>query len=276
MPTSFELFRDESVAQLRALVPFVESLSADDWSTPSACEGWEVGEVVAHLAGGTGMWATLIPALVSGSVGEGASWGLPDPSRHDQVGAESVEYRKRVGDEGVKRELTDNATRLTEVLESLTADDAEKTSAAAWGGRGNVRSTVGTIVGEVIFHRWDVESRVRPGTHLPPDALPLLMGFVAGWRGFGFQKRELAAPIYYRWRLSDPPATWDVLVNGDSFEHVRNATRDPDVVFETDTETYILAGMGRMDLADAVRSGRVKATGSAEAVAAYQGFFASL
>ena len=65
-------------------------------------------------------------------------------------------------------------------------------------------------------------------------------------------------------------------MKGDSFEHVRNPAREPDVVFDTGTEAYILAGVGRMDLAEAVKSGRVKATGPAEAVAAYQGFFASM
>ena len=47
-------------------------------------------------------------------------------------------------------------------------------------------------------------------------------------------------------------------------------------MFETDTEAYILAGVNRMDLVEAVESGRVKASGPADAVAAYQGFFASM
>ena len=276
MATSLGLLREQSVAQLKALVPFVEGLSPADWRTPSACEGWEVGEVVAHLASGTGMWAELIPAMVRGEGAAGADWSLPNPSRHDQVRADSVERRKTVGDEGLARELAANAARLIEVLSSLTDEDADKSSPGAWGGQGNVRTTAGTIVGEVIFHRWDMESRVRPDAHLPAEAFPAIMGYVAGWRGFGFQKRALPAPIHYRWRLTAPPSTWDVLVKGDSFEHLRGADHEPDVVFETDTEAYILAGVGRMDLVEAVKSGRVKASGPAEAVAAYQGFFASM
>ena len=276
MPTPFGLLKAQSIAQLTALVPFVEGLSADDWRTPSACDGWEVGEVVAHLASGAGMWAALIPAMVRGEGDAGADWSLPNPSRHDQVRADSVERRKEVGDAALARELTENAAKLIAALTPLADDDADKSSPGAWGGQGNVKTTVGTIVGEVTFHRWDMESRVRPDAHLSPEVFPAIMGYVAGWRGFGFQKRSLPAPIHYRWRLSDPPSTWDVLVKGDSFQHLRNPERDPDVVFETDTEAYILAGVGRMDLVGAVESGRVKASGPSEAVAAYQGFFASM
>ena len=276
MPTPFGLLKEQSIAQLTALVPFVEGLSPEDWRTPSACGGWEVGEVVAHLASGTGMWAKLIPAMVRGEGAVGADWSLPNPSRHDQVRADSVERRKQVGDDGLARELSENAARLIEALSPLTNEDADKSSAAAWGGQGSVKTTVGTIVGEVIFHRWDMESRVRPDAHLPAEAFPAIMGYVAGWRGFGFQKRDLPAPIHYRWTLSDPPSTWDVLVKGDSFQHLRGPDRDPDVVFETDTEAYILAGVGRMDLVEAVESGRVKASGPADAVPAYQTFFASM
>ena len=276
MPTPFGLLKEQSIAQLTALVPFVEGLSPADWRTPSACGGWEVGEVVAHLASGTGMWAKLIPAMVRGEGAVGADWSLPNPSRHDQVRADSVEHRKAAGDDGLARELSENAARLVEALTALSDDDADKSSSAAWGGQGSVKTTVGTIVGEVIFHRWDMESRVRPGAHLPAEAFPAIMGYVAGWRGFGFQKRDLPAPIHYRWTLTDPPSTWDVLVKGGSFQHLRNPDHDPDVVFETDTEAYILAGVGRMDLVDAVESGRVKASGPADAVAAYQGFFASM
>lgn len=276
MAASFEALRDQSVEQLLALTPFVASLSDEDWHTPSACSGWEVGDVVAHLAAGTGMWAGLIPALTTGATYDGKSWGLPNPSRHNQVRMESVEHRKQSGDMGLKQELADNAKALLEVIGSLTASDAEKTSPVAWGGRGSVKHTLGTIVGEVVFHRWDMESRVRSEVHLPVDALPLLMGYVAGWRGFGFQKRDLPSPIYYRWRLDEPSVTWDVRVNGNSFEHLRDSSQDPDVVFETDTETYILVGVGRVDLEDSVELGLVKATGPADAISAYKGFFENM
>ncbi len=276
MAATFEALRDQSVEQLLALPSFVASLTDEDWHTSSACAGWEVGDVVAHLAAGIGMWAGLIPALTTGAAYDGKSWSLPNPSRHDQVRMESVAHRTQSGDMGLKQELVDNTKMLVEVLGSLKAADAEKTSPAAWGGLGSVKHTLGTIVGEVVFHRWDMESRVRPEVHLPVDALPLLLGYVAGWRGFGFQKHDLPSPIHYRWRLDELSTTWDVRVNGNSFDHLRDSKQDPDVVFETDTETYILVGVGRVDLEDSVELGLVKATGSAEAISAYTSFFESM
>mgnify|MGYP002008604810 CR=1 FL=1 len=45
---------------------FLSGLSAQDWSGQSACEGWVIGEVVAHLTGGAESWAESINRGITG------------------------------------------------------------------------------------------------------------------------------------------------------------------------------------------------------------------
>lgn len=46
MAVSWDVIRTER----RALIEYLETLSPDQWATPSLCEGWTVQDVAAHLA----------------------------------------------------------------------------------------------------------------------------------------------------------------------------------------------------------------------------------
>ena len=48
---------------------FLSGLSAPDWSRQSACEGWVIGDVVAHLTGGAESWANSINRAVTEMAG---------------------------------------------------------------------------------------------------------------------------------------------------------------------------------------------------------------
>ena len=45
---------------------FLAGLDESAWSRDSACEGWVIGDVVAHLAGGAATWANSINQAVAG------------------------------------------------------------------------------------------------------------------------------------------------------------------------------------------------------------------
>ena len=58
---------------------FLTGLDEQMWSRDSACEGWVIGDVVAHLAGGAATWANAITRAVSGDSGppEGQDFMAP-------------------------------------------------------------------------------------------------------------------------------------------------------------------------------------------------------
>ena len=277
-PVTFELVQALSLSQLRRVTAFVNELPDAAWSVQSACGEWEVGDVIAHLTGAADMWAGLLPAMATGGQAPKA-WALPDPSRQGSTADDSKGLRRRLGDAALRQQFALHTARLGEAVRGLTPRDSDKTSPAARGGRTTVRDTLSVIVGETAFHQWDMESRVRPEAHLPRETFPVLTGYLAGWRTFGFRRSPPHPPVHYRWELSEEtpaPERWDIVVAGDSFRHERNPAHDPDVVFRTDPESYILIGMGRLDLLAALKAGRVEARGPRQAIEAYPRYFASM
>ncbi len=64
------------VAEASRLQEFLTSLDAQKWASDSTSEGWTIEDVVAHLAGSAGGWATNITRAVAGDAGppEGQSF----------------------------------------------------------------------------------------------------------------------------------------------------------------------------------------------------------
>ena len=62
MTEVIELFRTEA-SQLRN---FLGGLSLEEWSRPSACAGWTIGDVVAHLTQGARTWGEAITRAMAG------------------------------------------------------------------------------------------------------------------------------------------------------------------------------------------------------------------
>lgn len=70
-------------AESERLTHYLETLSPDAWHHPSACAGWEVGDVVAHLTRGAEAYIEWItrglhgdtappPGIPAAGTGEGA------------------------------------------------------------------------------------------------------------------------------------------------------------------------------------------------------------
>jgi uncharacterized damage-inducible protein DinB len=70
------------IAEAARLQDFLTSLDAQTWASDSTSEGWTIEDVVAHLAGSAGGWATNITRAVAGDAGppEGQSF-LPPRER---------------------------------------------------------------------------------------------------------------------------------------------------------------------------------------------------
>src|SRR5690349_13251664 len=54
------------IAESERLTQYLNTLPPEVWSTPSACERWEVRDVIAHLAGGAEVYTDVIARSVQG------------------------------------------------------------------------------------------------------------------------------------------------------------------------------------------------------------------
>lgn len=102
-------------------------LDESAWSRDSACEGWVIGDVVAHLAGGAATWANSINQAVAGDSDppEGQEFMAPG-----QRGSEGTAEAARSSHQQFGMQLMENFRTgyagLAQVLSGLKADDWDK------------------------------------------------------------------------------------------------------------------------------------------------------
>jgi uncharacterized protein (TIGR03083 family) len=53
-------------AEASQLQDFLANLGPEEWSRPSACAGWTVGDVVAHLTQGAKTWSAAVTRAIAG------------------------------------------------------------------------------------------------------------------------------------------------------------------------------------------------------------------
>src|SRR5437870_11308432 len=53
-------------AEASDLRDFLASLDTEAWSRPSACAGWTIGDVLAHLTQGASTWSATITRAIAG------------------------------------------------------------------------------------------------------------------------------------------------------------------------------------------------------------------
>ena len=81
-------------AAAEQLTQYLHTLSADAWHHPQPVQGWEVCDVVGHLALGAEFYASTVARGVQGDTAPPAgapSWGA-QPQR-------AIAYRERLGDQ---------------------------------------------------------------------------------------------------------------------------------------------------------------------------------
>ena len=86
MTEVIELISAEA-SQLRA---FLANLGPEAWASPSACAGWVVGDVVAHLTQGARTWSEAITRAIAGDFNPPP--GQP-PLRPGERGSEATAQR---------------------------------------------------------------------------------------------------------------------------------------------------------------------------------------
>ena len=170
--------------QQHALAGLLEPLDADGWRRPTRCEGWDVADVVLHLAqtnelaigSVTGRFAAVLDDLTAGA---GAAGSIDD-------GAALMVARERGAPTGeLLARWRSGAAELRRVL--LAADPHER---VVWvAGELSVRTLATTRLAETWIHTGDVAGAlghvVEPTDHLRHIARlvwrTLPYAFARGW-----------------------------------------------------------------------------------------------
>lgn len=173
MPSDQELAKVATDEHHR-LDQFLTGLAPEDWSRPSACEGWLVSDVVAHLE-------AIGQSLVD-SIGRGLKGDPSEPS--DNVPAGSIsedELRERIASRAIslKDRLGDSLLpfliqwnqQMDELITGLKPNDWDALCYHSMGPE-PVRTLVTMRIAETAMHSWDIRSASTLRQPSQPNAFP--------------------------------------------------------------------------------------------------------
>ena len=248
---------------------YLTDLSTDDWSSPTACEAWQVRDVVAHM--------TMAGEMFVGNISRGLANDSSPSEGMPPAGSVDVAARQVV-----------NAQRAISVRESLgeqlltafnaSCDDLDKLLAGIglqdWetpcfhpAAVIPVRTYVDLRLAELVVHEWDIRSKLEGSAHLPEGCLPAIVDAISDFIvGVLFNPgSKLKKPVRYRFELTGAVTGKHDIVVEDGTAHMQPAdTSAPDVTFRCDTETFVLLAYQRIALAGALGDGRMVVDGDRE------------
>ena len=254
-------------AEASQLQDFVAGLRSEEWSRPSACAGWMVGDVFAHVTQGARTWSEAITRARAGDFAP--PLGQP-PLRPGERGStataqRAIDFRQEMGQAALLQAFVNDYQRLHQVLLDLQPEDWDK---PCFHRRGilPIRDYVGLRLQELAIHGWDMRTAFDEAAALSERPLPVLVGLAQRWLSNTFHPvPRLAVPVRYRFDVSGPaPLRQDVLVSQDSFHLVPVADGGADVTFRCHTGDYVLLVYGRLPLDRAVDTGRLEIEGNSE------------
>jgi uncharacterized protein (TIGR03083 family) len=254
-------------AEASQLQDFLAGLDTEEWSRPSACTGWTVGDVVAHVTQGARTWGEAITRARAGDFNPPA--GQP-PLRPGERGSaataqRAIDFRQEMGEHALLHAFADGYQQLHQVLLGLQAEDWDK---PCFHRRGVLptRDYVGIRLQELIIHGWDMRVAFDAAATVSERPLPVLLGLAQRWLSNTFRPApSLTAPVRYRFDVASPILVrQDVLVSQDSFQVEPVTDSGADVTFCCHTGDYILLVYGRLPLDRAVDTGRLEIAGNRE------------
>ena len=268
-----------AIAESERLKEYLSFLPSEAWNKPSACDRWEVQDVVAHLA-----WvAETYTERIRQSLQEDSSSpeGQPSPgpvsaaSFAEGNAQRAISRRESVGDQ-VLSDFVKTNDELSQLMTTLGPQDWDKPHYYSSLGTEPLRLRPDLWISELSVHGWDIRSRLEPEAHLSDECLPVLMDVVPGQlTRFRFSPRSrLPAPIRYRSELTGAGArNSDVVVEGDKASMEPAGTGKADVTFHCDTETFNLIALGRLTTENAIAAERLMIEGDNRLALEFQGWF---
>ena len=254
------------------LAQFLDTLSADDWQRPSACDLWAIRDLVAHLIWAADFYTDAVSRGIHGDIthpkdrppGNAPALFPAMPAYIDQ---QARTVRDRVGT-ALLPTFRSSYHALAQVMARLSPQQWEMPCAFFQfrSGHRPAYAFLFAILAELAIHGWDMRSRFDEAASLSEQSLgfllerslPTLIGFLTFPMATGSQ-----APVRYRWDLGvDSALRYDVIVDGGQARMEPTADTPAEVTLRCDRTTFALVLYSRVTLDAAVAQGRVTVAGN--------------
>ena len=237
----------------------IGSLDDEDFSAPTACPGWDVAAVLAHVIGTELMMAGEAPPAVD----------VPDlPHLRNDIARANEAWilarRDRTPDD-LRSEFREVVARRTDELEGLTQQDVD---AESWTPAG--MATLGRFLQIRVFDTWihelDIRDAVGRVGHETGPAVQRTLAEVGNGIGFVVGKRAGAPDgSWVRIDLPGPEsARYDIVVEGRARVVDDEPAGDPTVTVTLGSTDLVRCVAGRVDPAALLAAGTVTLGGDTE------------
>jgi uncharacterized protein (TIGR03083 family) len=261
---------------------YFRGLPREAWSAPSACTQWQVQDVVAHLVGVAEFYAGTVARGLRGETSPpagrapaGASTGA---SAAEGIAQRSIAARKSLGDQ-LLATFAATGDHLNQTLAGLTPGE-RPIPCYHPGGMVAAENFIELRLKELAVHEWDIRAALEPAPRLSPACFAAILATISESIASGSLRWAFwsgpapATPVRYHFAIAGQgPTRPDLVVDGTTIRMEDVGTAPPEVTFDCDTETYILLVYGRLDLAAAIASGRVRADGDRGLATAFGQWF---
>lgn len=274
----FQILVDESAR----LEKYLEALPAQAWTKPSACARWQVQDVVAHLVGVAEFYAGNIVRGLKGETspppGRAPAGESTGASSAESIAERSIAARKNLGDQLLVT-FAASGRHLNETLAGLKVEE-RTTLCYHPGGIVAAQNFIELRLKEMGVHEWDIRAGLEPTARMSPASFAAILATISESIASGSLRWAFwsgpapATPVRYRFQVVGPgPAKADLVIDGRTVRMEDAGTAPPQVTFGCDTETYILLVYGRLDLAAAIESGRLRVEGDGQLASAFGQWF---
>jgi len=273
LPSRISLVHTES----ERLTRYLGTLSSDAWHHPSACTGWEVGDVVAHLTRGAEAYIAWITRGLQGETapprGVPAAGTGEDAASAMRRAQRARDVRARLGDH-----LFTTFQARTAQFNALVADMPSQ----HWAVRcyhptrlRPVRDFVDLRITELALHGWDIRSRLESDASLSAESLSVCLDLLPDMLAWAFHPGPaLPTPVHCGLVGRDQaPHRYELVTTGTQAWLVSPGTARTLVSCLCDTETFVLLMSGRLPMPAARAAGRVRLEGDPQLMTALTHWF---
>jgi uncharacterized protein (TIGR03083 family) len=177
-------------AEVKAFTHYLASLAPAAWHAPSACDQWQVADVLAHLVPQADHLGVVIARGLQGDLSPPA--GVTPMDAHTAAQT-AIADRARLGDQLLATFIASHA-RLHTLLTGLGPQDWE-TACFYPSGLSTVAELLNLYITELTVHGWDMRSPLAPDFHLSVACLPTVIETPFAPYGPCFAQKPSGTPI---------------------------------------------------------------------------------
>ena len=260
-------------AETEGLAEYLRHLTKESWDLPSACEGWSIADVVAHLTLTRGFYPSRILRALRGDASPdnlSPHFGLDDVDPVTDA-EEAIALTKELGG-NLLAEFMKASRGIVNALANVGPQDWDKLVFRP-SRPDPVRAVVDIFIAELAVHGWDVRSRFDSQAELSPESVAVIVERIpqrSTWWSFRTEVGFAPLPLRYRFNITAPTQyRVDLVVTQQQRSMEVTSGDDADVTFQCDGETFVFLMYGRIKPEVAIANGRMSCAGDQELVSAF-------